>query len=287
MARVVVVHGIGQEFLGPEQLRSAAVPALRDGVLLARHEPPPPEDVDCAFYGDLYTEPGSRSADVPPWDEFDVEEGLEAELLDAWWAAADPERGEEEGTRGIAGYAGSRALLSERVRSALDALAGTRYFGKVSDRLLILALKQVRRYLTEPDLRAAAQERVAARIGPDTRVVVAHSLGSVVAYETLCARPDLPVTDLVTIGSPLGLRRIVFDRLAPAPADGRAAWPGPVVRWTNLADHGDIVALPAQLAPRFGDAVADDRIDNGARMHDLSRYLSAPKTGAAVARGLR
>ncbi|WOX22475.1 antibiotic ABC transporter ATP-binding protein [Streptomyces solicathayae] len=287
MARVVVVHGIGQEFLGPEQMRGTAVPALLDGVHLAGHAAPAAEDVDCAFYGDLYLEPGSRSDDLPPWDEFDVEDGLETELLDAWWAAADPERGAEEGTRGFAGFTASRALLSERVRAALDALAGTRYFGKVSDRLLILALKQVRRYLTEPDLRAAAQERVASRIGPDTRVVVAHSLGSVVAYETLCARPDLPVTDLVTIGSPLGLRRIVFDRLAPLPVDGRACWPGAVTRWTNLADHGDIVALPARLAPRFGDTVTDDRIDNGTRMHDLARYLSAPKTGAAVARGLR
>ncbi|WP_369146137.1 antibiotic ABC transporter ATP-binding protein [Streptomyces sp. R44] len=286
MVRVVVLHGIGQEFLGPEQMRRQAVPALLDGVGLAGHTPPAADEVGCAFYGDLYFEPGTRSDEVPPWDEFDVEEGLEADLLDAWWQAADPAWGAEAGTRGAAGFVASRALRSERVRAALDALAGTRFFGKVSDRLLILALKQVRRYLTEPSLRAAAQERLASLIGPDTRVVVAHSLGSVVAYETLCARPDLPVTDLVTLGSPLGLRGIVFDRLTPTPAQGKAAWPGSVRHWTNLADHGDIVALPDRLAPRFG-AVRDLRVDNGTRMHDLARYLSAPKTGAAIARGLR
>ncbi|MEV7278404.1 antibiotic ABC transporter ATP-binding protein [Streptomyces sp. NPDC093111] len=299
MARVVVVHGIGQEFLGPEQMRRDVVPALRDGVLLAGSPAPTAEDIACAFYGDLFTEPGTRSDDLPPWDEWDVEEGLEAELLDAWRQAAEAaedtdadgeERaagaGEPAGTRGVLGHVASRALRVERVRAALDALAGTRFFGRVSDRLLVLALRQVRRYLTEPALRAAAQDRVAAAVGPDTRVLVAHSLGSVVAYETLCARPDLPVTDLVTLGSPLGLRGIVFDRLVPAPVDGTAGWPGGIRRWTNLADRGDLVALPDRLAPRFGPGVSDQRIDNGTRMHDLARYLSAPRTGTAIARGL-
>ncbi|MGW7309249.1 antibiotic ABC transporter ATP-binding protein [Streptomyces sp. NPDC054835] len=288
MARVVVVHGIGQEFLGPAQLHRDVVPALRDGVLLAGSPPPAAEDVGCAFYGDLFTEPGTRSDDLPPWDEWDVEEGLEAELLDAWRRAAeDPEGvGDPAGTRGVLGHAASRALRVERIRAGLDTLAGTRFFGRVSDRLLVLALRQVRRYLTEPALRAAAQDRVAAAVGPGTRVLVAHSLGSVVAYETLCARPELPVTDLVTLGSPLGLRGIVFDRLAPAPVDGTARWPGGIRHWTNIADRGDVVALPDRLAPRFGPAVSDQRIDNGTRMHDLARYLSAPSTGTAIARGL-
>ncbi|MGO4634904.1 antibiotic ABC transporter ATP-binding protein [Streptomyces sp. 2RAF24] len=296
MARVVVVHGIGQEFLGPEQMRRDVVPALRDGVLLAGSPPPAAEDIACAFYGDLFTEPGTRSDDLPPWDEWDVEEGLEAELLDAWrQAAEDAEDGagaedgaeaDAAGTRGVIGHVASRALRVERVRAALDALAGTRFFGRVSDRLLVLALRQVRRYLTEPALRAAAQDRVAAAIGPDTRVLVAHSLGSVVAYETLCARPELPVTDLVTLGSPLGLRGVVFDRLTPAPVDGTAHRPGGIHRWTNIADRGDVVALPDRLAPRFGAAVSDQRIDNGTRMHDLARYLTAPRTGTAIARGL-
>jgi hypothetical protein len=39
----------------------------------------------------------------------------------------------------------------------------------------------------------------------ETRVVIEHSLGSVVAYDTLRTRPsDQPVPLLVTLGSPLG-----------------------------------------------------------------------------------
>ncbi|WP_338059625.1 hypothetical protein [Streptomyces nanshensis] len=140
--------------------------------------------------------------------------------------------------------------------------------------------------MTESDLRYEAQARVSAEITKETRVLVAHSLGSVVAYEALCAHPEWPVTDFVTVGSPLGMRNVVFDRLQPSPVHGTGAWPGGVVRWTNLADRADIVALPDRLASRFGDRVEDASITNGVRMHDLLRYLTAARTGWAVAQGL-
>ncbi|MFF4018075.1 antibiotic ABC transporter ATP-binding protein [Streptomyces sp. NPDC001843] len=291
MARVVVVHGIGQEFLGPESMGLEVGPALRDGLRLAGGPHLRPEDVACAFYGNLYFEAGTRSLDLPPWDETDVEDGLEAELLEAWWeqaAQVEPEilGPDATGTRGAVGFGASRLLLSERVRAALDALSASRFFAKVSDRLLIFALKQVRRYMTDPELRSEAQTRIAEEITDETRVLVAHSLGSVVAYEALCAHPDWPVTDFVTLGSPLGMRSVVFDRLQPRPTDGTGAWPGSVARWTNVADRGDIVALADHLAPRFGGRVQDVSISNGMRMHDLLRYLTATSTGRAVARGL-
>lgn len=290
-ARVAVVHGVGQEFGGPELMCALVGPALRDGVRLSGGPALSAGDVACAFYGDVFFEPGSRAGDVPPWDEFDVESGFEAELLEAWWtyaASVDSEvpGPDEQGARGPVGYVASRPLLNRRVRAALNALTGSRYFEPVSDRLLIFALKQVRRYLTEPGVRAAARERVAEAVGAETRVLVAHSLGSVVAYEALCANPRWPVTDFVTVGSPLGVRSLIFDRLDPAPVDGRGAWPAGVRRWTNIADPGDVVALAGGLVDRFGDRVVDVPITNGARMHDLLRYLTAPSVGAAITRGL-
>ncbi|MFD0597424.1 hypothetical protein ACFQZ4_38305 [Catellatospora coxensis] len=107
-------------------------------------------------------------------------------------------------------------------RKALLALAGARFLTQVSERLLVWWLKQVTSYFTDPAVRAAARDRFAAAIGDDTRVVVAHSLGSVVAYEALCARPGWPVTDLVTLGSPLGVPHLVTHRLDPS----TGAWPG-------------------------------------------------------------
>jgi hypothetical protein len=79
----------------------------------------------------------------------------------------------------------------------------------------------------------------------------------------------------------------VFDRLDPRPADGVGAWPGGVRQWTNIADPGDVLAFPGRLADRFGARVRDRPITNGARMHDLVRYLTAHTTGLAIAEGLR
>ena len=78
------------------------------------------------------------------------------------------------------------------MQAALRALSRSKFFGGLALRTLVFDLKQVRRYLTDSGLRAAAQARVTRLIGPDTQVVVGHSLGSVVAYEAL---HDLDASD--------------------------------------------------------------------------------------------
>ncbi|MFD5633659.1 antibiotic ABC transporter ATP-binding protein [Streptomyces sp. NPDC127077] len=295
MARVVLVHGVAQQFEGPELLSLRLGAAVRDGVKLASGLTLQPKDVACAFYGNVFIEPDSRSGDLPPWDEHDVEDGLEAELLDAWWQRAAELDDEvppvdEAGTRGPVGFAVSRLLLSQWVRGALNALSAAQFFQPASKRMLVSELKQVRRYLDEPPIWQDARAAVAARISADTRVLVGHSLGSVVAYEALCENPGWPVTTLVTVGSPLGLP-VIFRRLSPLPEEGRGAWPGGVVRWTNVADPGDIVALVNSLGPLFepgpAGGVEDRTITNGVRMHDFQRYLTAPKTAIAIAAGLQ
>ena len=100
-----------------------------------------------------------------------------------------------------------------------------------------------------------------AAVDEDTWVVVGHSLGSVVAYEALCAHPEWPVRALVTLGSPLGIRNLIFERLVPAPVIGKTgklagAWPGRAQAWTNVADAADVVALTKDLRPLFGPDVA-------------------------------
>jgi hypothetical protein len=92
------------------------------------------------------------------------------------------------------------------------------------------------------------------------RVVLAHSLGSVVAYETLWARPDLEVELLITLGSPLAPPDVVFDRLDPAPRNGKGRRPPGVRRWINVAPR----ASSRQLRPRPAGKprlVCDDQLD--------------------------
>jgi pimeloyl-ACP methyl ester carboxylesterase len=178
------------------------------------------------------------------------------------------------------------------VQAALNALSGSRFFSGVAERAMVLALRQVRLYFTVPEVRACVQARVAAQVGAETRVLVGHSLGSVVAYEALCAHPEWPVRALVTLGSPLGVRNLVLDRLQPSPQRDptsrrlRGRWPGQVSAWTNIADPDDIVALVKDLRPCFDERVRCVLVDTGARAHNVTRYLTARATGQAVGEGL-
>ncbi len=108
------------------------------------------------------------------------------------------------------------------------------------------------------------------------QVLIAHSLGSVVAYETMWANPELDVDLLITLGSPLGMRNVVFERLLPTPLDGHGRRPPNVGRWVNIADKDDIVAIPPALGGSFTGVDLDlsvnlDWID----FHTVEKYLGS------------
>lgn len=293
MASVLCVHGIGQQVLGERSLLVDWEPALLDG--LTRHAAAESAelagvavrgavvDVEMAFYGDVFRSAGSFLAvGDPVYLASDVRPGLERELLAAWWSAA---AGIDE--RVAPSDSSTLAVTPQWVQRALTQLSNSRFFAGAALRVMVRDLKQVARYLTDPQVRAAARERVTRLVEADTRVVVAHSLGSVVAYEALCALPGHGVRALVTLGSPLGIANLVFDRLDPAPVDGRGAWPGgEELVWTNVADPGDVVALVKDLRACFGDRVRNAVVFNGAKAHSVVPYLSDPLTGAAIAAGL-
>jgi hypothetical protein len=290
LARIVMVHGVGHQLGGPATCLATVTPALRDGVTLAGGPPINNDDVACGFYGDLFRKPGSRGGDLYPYDADDVEQGLETDLLMAWWREAarldNGILGPDAAVRGAAGYVASRPLTIGVIRRALHAVSSSAFTGGISEHLLVFALKQVRQYFENHELRKAITGRVASAVAEDTQVVVGHSLGSVAAYEVLCAGRGAGNAAFVTLGSPLGLRNIVFDRLRPTPRDGLGAWPSGARSWTNVADTGDIVALVRELSTCFGPKVTDLTVSNGARMHDATAYLTAVETGSAIAAGL-
>ena len=133
-------------------------------------------------------------------------------------------------------------------------------------------------YLYGPYTEAMRAPVRAAFLEPPTpRVIVAHSLGSVIAYDVLSepALAGLQVTLLVTLGSPLGIGN-VQSKLR----DG-AGRPNPVptqlTAWDNFADRFDPVALDATLYDEFRppkDFAHDESVNNRARNnHDMPGYL--------------
>jgi pimeloyl-ACP methyl ester carboxylesterase len=280
MARIVGIHGMGQQLRGPEVLHAAWAPALRDGVSLSGAEPPDSADLEIAFYGDLFRPKGGKALGEPPYMAADVAEGFETDLLEAWWAGVAASDDRAPGAE-----ANTKVRTTRTVQRALNALSQSRYFAGLSERVIIGFIKQVHLYLNDDVVRAEVQARVERVVGPDTAVLVGHSLGSVVAYEAACAHPGWDLA-LVTLGCPLGIRNLVFDRLRPSPEDGFGVFPVSAATWTNVADTGDVVALEKRLAPLFGERVRDLLVNNGSKAHDVSPYLTAAQTGHAISEGL-
>jgi hypothetical protein len=278
MAAVVGVHGIAQQYRGPKVLESQWLPSLQDGVSFAGSNLAA-DDFVMAFYGNMFRQSGTMGGDFPPLDVNDLDES-DAELLDLLWreaALVDPAVPDPD--------AKTMARTPRVVQRALDALSQSAFFAGVAERVMVGAVKQVRLYFTDPDVRARAIGSVEAVVTEETRVVIGHSLGSVIAFEALAAHPEWPVHTLVTLGSPLGIRNLVFDRLQPPPVNGRGLRPAGLQSWINVAAPGDLVALVKRLADRFDD-VSDVMVDTGAKAHDVSPYLTDVRVGSAVAAGL-
>lgn len=244
MAPIVAVHGAFNELSGPHELHEKWLPALRDGLWQADAHIQP-SDLRICFYGDLFR----REPDV---------EGVEA----------------IERSR-----AGAAELLEQL--GAGDAVAAITKFAADADadRTLDLIAMMTQR----PDINDLVNERFVATVRPDTRVLLAHSLGTIVAYSCLLAHPEWDIDTFVTIGSPLG--GDMADSLLPPAVDGRRQFPSCVRRWVNVRAVGDVVAT--DLDGRFAGPVEDRLVDNGHRAHDPVTYLNARVTGEAVARALR
>ena len=75
------------------------------------------------------------------------------------------------------------------VRSAISGLSRLRFFAPrgmaLAATFINRALSQVTTYIADPQVREEAQQRVLALVGPETRAIVAHSLGTVVAFEAI------------------------------------------------------------------------------------------------------
>lgn len=279
MPKIVAVHGIAQQLEGEDTLAAKWFPALTSGLKLAGGPILDPQDFAIAFYGDLFRQ-RAKSA-TPNYDVSDIADGLETELLLAWANEAAAVQSNIQ-PLSATGKARTPALLQR----ALAALMKSKSFAGASERVLVGDLKQVSRYLGDAALRSEAQKRVSAAVDSETRVLIGHSLGSVVAYEALAANPNWPVRTFISLGSPLGIRNLIFERLTPTPKNGAGAWPGSLVHWINIADRGDVVALSKSLANLFGPKVIDRIVHNEAKAHDVSPYLTARETGEAIKSGL-
>ena len=337
MTALLLVHGRSQEMARGADRSPAAVAAyvegrkrewlagLARGLTLAGHPPLQPDAVYYPFYGNLLADliaaherAGGHAPDLetaPSPVEAQASRTRDDLILQAAdelgfrpsrrIARTDPELVARvvavEKARAEGSEAGWSDLLKPRiVREALKFLAektGTSEF------IIQQFLRDVAYYLEDDHMRAEVQKEVTAAIdravadGHRDLVVVAHSLGSVVAYDA-CSdlTANIAVRLLVTAGSPLGFPIVrrnlrggtegVDARPVPAVLDPYPGAPGRErVWWLNAYDVLDVVALVYPLASRFSDGtqrIRDERTFNPTYPHSIADYLSNPDVAGPI-----
>lgn len=202
------------------------------------------------------------------------------------------------------------SLASRRFRHAShrlgDALPFLRRF--IAQPAMRLTMHEADRYLDNRDgigdrIRALLRTEIEQAWHDDEKILlIAHSMGSVIAYDTLWELshgepPPRGGIDLfMTLGSPLATR-FMRAALRGARARGRDRYPTVVRHWANFSAKGDLTALYPRLQPHFREMLElglldtlDDYVDLdnhfrgpiGLNVHDSYGYLSNPYVARAI-----
>ncbi len=280
MRSLILIHGRSQQGKKEQDLKGQWLDALHAGLRAADLDLEIPRDrVRFPFYGDTLDqlthgrldaddvvvqggEPDAAVQLVVAEMAQDLAATLDISAADVREAADDPAVAE----LGPQNWPWVLAVIraAEKIKGA-------------GPRVLELAVKDVNAYLTRPGVQTKIEQGVRKAFDEeDECVVVAHSLGTVVAHNVLARRTgqeSWSVPSLVTVGCPLGVRPIV-EALAPV------SWPRGVDEWFNAFDPRDVVALhplDAQHFPVQPEVENFGGVVNGTpNRHGISGYLSDP-----------
>jgi hypothetical protein len=230
-----------------------------------------------------------------PADIIDLRVYYYADLLAGPAAQGDREMGQldEKTTAAIVAWASqfgaykevAQGRLTQPARVGVEWVA--RHFGldhRLVTRFVATFFPEVSRYFTDNTARHHAVNGLVEQLMKwQPRTLIAHSLGSVVAYEALWSDPHPKVEMFLTLGSPLAMPDIVYDRLVTHP--GPRQRPPGVRRWINIADRGDIIAIPPGGISRAFEHVMADLSESihAFDFHRATNYLGCAPTTAALA----
>jgi pimeloyl-ACP methyl ester carboxylesterase len=219
-----------------------------------------------------------------PYDDADVRVVWYADALDPRsqagcdYAAADPrarrDARTDEGVKTLMSIAGG--LLTALSSAVSDSESGMEVRGLAADAS----------FLSDARRRCAAEQRLGDAIGRARHegrpvILVAHSLGAVVAYDYLSSRPDSAVVQrFVTLGSPLGapgLRNLLIG----GDSTDVLAKPAGVKEWVNVRHADDNLAVPVPVAR---DTVVDRPADEP-DPHELVGYLRGKLVAREILNG--
>jgi len=169
--------------------------------------------------------------------------------------------------------------------------------------------KELERYFqNEGKIASAVREQVKEQLRPILAhggkvLLIGHSMGSVIAYDTLWALSNLEhlpgeVDLFLTMGSPLGLN-YVQHRLMGHQYEGQKKYPSNIRHWVNISAVGDVISLDRTFSDDFAEMLnlgvvdyIEDHCDGiynfyhnekGLNPHRSYGYLVNPAVGKVIA----
>lgn len=280
--KLILIHGRSQQQKDPVELAAQWKDAIIAGFGKAGLAWSDNAEVVFPFYGDdldrlVNQVNGPLMTNILLRGEESVSENDElradilAEMIAAQGISNDEVLAQIEGNATQRGAAIARGPQNWRfVLAMLRALDRTPLGSQVIDEVT----RDVWVYLTFAGVRRKIDTVVDQLISDEPSVVIAHSLGTIIAYNVLSRRgsaaPKIPL--FLTVGSPLGIRAISGRLELPL------ANPPGVRHWVNVRDPRDVVALHPlteeyfNILPRIEDF---SRVDNCSdNRHSIQGYLS-------------
>jgi hypothetical protein len=272
MAVVVGVHGIAQQASGPARQFRLWSDAFNRGLKRARCPLEKAPTLAVPFYGGLFRKGSPYLGDAggeESWD--DTEVSFVADALDE--LTSDMSEADLDELDRASQLLGPPAVLPPPLLRGLAAI--DRRWGVGRGLLLIGVLRQVNAYLFRPEAGDEIRQIVIDQIARDTRVLVGHSLGSVIVYDLLQRGVAAPhVTTLVTLGSPLPLATVRSALSAASPPSHD--WD---VSWFNVHDPWDVVTGGHGMHPNAIDIKVTNRRNDP---HALIEYLGREESARAI-----
>ncbi|WP_067464370.1 S1 family peptidase [Nocardia amamiensis] len=293
---LLFLHGRSQHGRDPELLRREWTAGLNKGLTLAGLSPLDPSDAYFPFYGDRMAallQPLERTTLAPETMAVDhalamapatpparqlYEQILQNAAADAGMPAEDDLPADRIEVEGL-GSIGS-ALVSKLQRQ-LSWLAAR---SDLDELIIAQVFRDVATYLADEQIRQAVLDCVLETVPASGQLtLVSHSLGTVVAMDLLTRlEPQLDVSVLVTLGSPLGLDAVHDKLLVRGPHR-----PARVGDWLNAWSAVDPITIGCPLRHIWKGQLREIPVDNPKeRAHSIAEYLAHPAVAQAIHSGV-
>lgn len=279
---LIFIHGRSQGGKNPDELRGIWQASLDKGLEAAGLRMPPGVAVRFPFYGDklddlvgqvnspLVADVATRGGPmdgIEPQFRYDLLDEIRKGMgISEDQVLAELPSGPQE--RGAQNWRWVHAILRVLDKTPLGV--------EMIDRFT----RDVYVYLCYPAVAKQLHDMVTPHIQAGPCVVVGHSLGSIVGYNSLHLCPGSKVSRYVTVGSPLGLQSIKGKLATPL------SMPACTRSWFNARDPNDVVALHPLDAKRFGITPAisnkDDVKNHTDNQHSIEGYLDDPVVASQI-----